>query len=99
MWVEVSEIEFFGDKEDDGADGGEGSISTRFTLGCLEETVGGFGEAIGLSGARRDDPLDVLPDHLGDDLHGFDPEEHDTGSPSKKEGARDVDLFAIEDFA
>jgi hypothetical protein len=50
MWVDIGEVEFSGEKEDDGADSGEGGITTGFAFGGLEESVDGFEEAIGLSG-------------------------------------------------
>ena len=36
MWVDLAEIEFSGEQEDDGANGGEVAIAARLALGGLE---------------------------------------------------------------
>lgn len=47
--VNVAEVEFAGDHEDDGTDGGEASEAAGATLGGLEEAVDGLQKAVGLS--------------------------------------------------
>ena len=39
MRVDRAEIEFAGEEEDDGADGGEITIAARLALGSLEQAV------------------------------------------------------------
>ena len=42
MWVEGSEVEFSGDREDDRADGRQPAIASGLELGRLEESVDYF---------------------------------------------------------
>lgn len=39
MLIKFSEIQFAGEQEDDGADGGETGVAACFALGSLEEAI------------------------------------------------------------
>ena len=47
MRVEVSEVQFAGDQQDDRSDGREPAIASGLSLGRLEESVERFEEAVG----------------------------------------------------
>lgn len=70
MGVDIAEIRFSGEEENDSADRREGAVAPRLALGGLEETVDSFKKTIGLTGlCPRDDAVEMGADHLGDLLH------------------------------
>lgn len=52
MRVDGVEIQFSGDQEDDGLDGGEANEAAGASFGCLKQAIEGFEEAVGLAGLR-----------------------------------------------
>lgn len=100
MWVDHAEVEFAGDQEDDGLDGGQSREAACAALGGLEQAIDGFQKAVSLARLRPgDDAFHVTTHEGGNLLHGFDFRAHDTGAPVLERGAHDVDLLAIEDLA
>ena len=98
MRVDLAEIEFAGEQEDDGADGGEAAIATRLALSCLEQAVDGFEEAVGLARlSPGNDAVEMRADQLRDFFHGFDLRAHDVGRPLREHAAHDIDLLALPD--
>ena len=45
------EVEFSGDQEDDGLDGGEANVAAGVLFGSLKQPIEGFEEAVGLTGS------------------------------------------------
>lgn len=87
MRVEPLEIEFASDEEDDGAHRRKAGVPARLALGGLEQSIEGFEEPIGLPSLRPcDNSLEVLSDHAGHRLHGFDFGPEDMGTPLTEHG-------------
>ncbi len=100
MRIELGEVEFTGEQEDDGTNGGEPAVAARLTFGRLEQSVDRFEETVGLAGLRPgDDAFEMVADHVGDLLHGLDLGAQHVSTPLAKQGAYDVDLFAVENLA
>lgn len=99
MRVEAMEIELASDQEYHRAHGVNAGVATRTTFGGLEQTIERFEETVGLPSLRPgDDTVEVIADHLGNLLHGFDFGAHDMGTPLRQQGRKDIDLFARENL-
>lgn len=94
------EIEFSGNQEDDGLDGGEANEAAGASFSRLKQTIEGFEEAVGLAGLRpSDDALHVAAHGRGHLFHGLDLAAHHAGASVFKHAAHNVDLLAIKDLA
>jgi len=99
MRVNFREVELAGEQENHGVDGCEVSVPSRPPFGRLEEAVEGFQEAVGLPGTRPgDDAVEVLADHPGHLLHGFDLGTHDICAPLPEHSGDHIDLLAFQNF-
>ena len=97
MRVELGEVEFSGDEEENGANGLEPAVVPDLALGRLEQPVKRFDEAVSLARARPGgDAVDVSADHLRDRLHGLDLRAIHVGAPLVQHGLDDVDLPSVE---
>ena len=100
MRVDGMEVEFSGNQEDDRADRRDARKSPCPALGCLEQTVDGFEESVGLAGLRPGhDAFHMRANHLGNVLHRLDLGAHHAGAPMIQHGPHHVDLLSIKDLA
>ena len=100
MRVDHSKVEFAGDQEDHGLDGGQAGEASGAAFGGLEQAVDSLQKAIGLAGLRPGhDALQMTAHECRDFLHGFDLGPHHTGAPMPQQRAYDVDLLALQDLA
>ena len=98
--VDGGEVELAGNQEQYGAHGGKASVAAGFAFGCLEETIEGLDEAVGLTGlGPGDDAVEVSADHAGDLLHRRHFGAQDIGASLLEHSGDDVDLLAVENGA
>ena len=97
MRVDVSEVEFACDQEEDGSHGVKADEAARLAFGSLKQAVDGLDKAIGLTGlGSGDDPVKVIANHARDIFHGLHFGAHHIGTPLPQHGRYDMGLFAIE---
>ena len=100
MGIDLGEIEFAGEQEDNGTNGGEPAVAAGLAFGGLEQTVDRFEETVGLAGlGPGNDAFEMVTDQLGDGLHRFDLRAQHVSAPLAKQSSYDVDLFAVENLA
>ncbi len=96
MWVDLREVEFARDQEENRAHGRKARVAAGLAFGGLEEAVQRFDEAIGLSClGPSDDAIEMRADHAGDILHRFDLGARHVGAPCLEHAAHDIDLLAV----
>jgi hypothetical protein len=86
--VDVAEVQFAGDLDDDGIDGGEAAEAAGATLGDLEQAVDGLQKAVGLScRSPGDNDLELAAHHRCDLFHGVDLRAHHAACPHNEDSS------------
>src|ERR1700679_1444239 len=98
MSIDLCEIEFAGDQEQDGTHSGEADIAASLPFCSLKQAVDGFDEAICLARLRPGDyAVEMVTNHAGDFLHGFNLGSKHIGAPLRQHGGDDMNLLALKD--
>ena len=99
MRVDGPEVELACQQEDDRSGGAQPAVSAGLPFGCLEQSVQGLQEAVGLAALNPGcNSIEVTADHAGHSLHRLYLRSHHVGAPLGQHPAHDMNLLALQDF-